>query len=263
MHFFFVSYRQFKSEVPLDNGCAHTGSTHDTSLLCRISDAELERGKCHCEEGPLHPGWSRVAMNTPLAIVLVLLSAFHVSFAAAATTPKDELCTLAAALRIDDWDEPCGSNEPFPIATVLSVDWCCRKIQSAFPPALLHLTALTLLDLHENHFIGTIPSVISELRNLRVLRLHSNNFQGTIPQELTRLTALEELLLIANKLQGVIPSGFGALTALHSLYLSDNDLHGTIPPDVFQSTSIQGIAASGESFWGLFTSQHFSNENDC
>ncbi|KAJ9679066.1 hypothetical protein PVL29_021099 [Vitis rotundifolia] len=87
-------------------------------------------------------------------------------------------------------------------------------LSGMFPP-LENCTDLTLMDLSENGFSGSVPMWIgNNLSNLVVLALSSNNFNGSIPLELCYLDSLQILDLGNNGLSGNIPRCFGNFSAM-------------------------------------------------
>ncbi|KAI9169311.1 hypothetical protein LWI28_010585 [Acer negundo] len=89
--------------------------------------------------------------------------------------------------------------------------------------SLQDCTSLSLLDLGENRFFGTI-SLSGNLFNLSYLRLQSNLLTGNIPEQLCRFPDLHILDLAQNNLSGSIPRCLGDLKALKYIrtYNSEN-----------------------------------------
>ncbi|KAI5679512.1 hypothetical protein M9H77_00739 [Catharanthus roseus] len=85
------------------------------------------------------------------------------------------------------------------------------------------------LNLHENNFIGKIPSDICKLSSLKILDLSSNNLSGEIPLSLGNLQNLVQLNLANNSLFGQIPSSLGGSLGLVVLLLNENNFHGHLP----------------------------------
>ncbi|KAM3198065.1 hypothetical protein ACQJBY_073262 [Aegilops geniculata] len=106
------------------------------------------------------------------------------------------------------------------------------------------LTTLTVIDLSNNSFDGTIPGSLGRLISLHVLNMSGNAFTGDIPQEFGGMTQLESLDLSQNQLSGDIPEALTNLTFLGILNLSNNQLVGTIPRSgqfaTFENSSFKG-----------------------
>lgn len=106
------------------------------------------------------------------------------------------------------------------------------------------LTTLTLIDLSDNSFGGTIPESLGRLVSLLVLNMSGNAFTGGIPREFGRMTLLESLDLSQNQLSGDIPEALTNLSFLGNLNLRNNQLVGRIPKSVqfstFQNSSFEG-----------------------
>jgi Leucine-rich repeat (LRR) protein len=66
----------------------------------------------------------------------------------------------------------------------------------------LRWSGLLILDLHENQFIGPVPSEIGMLSDLVTLDLSSNNFSGHVPSEIGMLSDLVTLDLSSNNFSG-------------------------------------------------------------
>nr|BAK08191.1 predicted protein [Hordeum vulgare subsp. vulgare] len=106
------------------------------------------------------------------------------------------------------------------------------------------LTTLTVIDLSNNQFDGTIPESLGRLTSLHVLNMSGNAFTGDIPQEFGRMVQLESLDLSQNQLFGDIPEALTNLTFLGILNLSNNQLVGRIPRSgqfaTFENNSFEG-----------------------
>jgi len=90
-------------------------------------------------------------------------------------------------------------------------------------------SAVTLVDLSCNSFIGQIPKELSLLKGLQSLNLSGNQLSGPIPDGIGGLRELESLDISYNGLSGEIPSSLSDLTFLSWLNLSYNNLSGQIP----------------------------------
>ncbi|XP_072987816.1 uncharacterized protein [Typha latifolia] len=106
---------------------------------------------------------------------------------------------------------------------------------------------LTLLDIGNNRFTGSIPSWAPRLQ---VLNARNNLFSGDIPASISTLTSIKQLDLSRNSLSGEIPSGIGLLTTLMILDLSANRLSGEIPGEIgnlnFNYLNLSSNDLSGE-----------------
>ncbi|TXG48875.1 hypothetical protein EZV62_024750 [Acer yangbiense] len=88
---------------------------------------------------------------------------------------------------------------------------CMQKnaLSGSIPKAFLRTTySLSILDLRDNEFSGSIPIQIDEVPKLSVLLLGGNHLQGLIPHELCQFRDLSILDLSRNRLNGTIPSCF-------------------------------------------------------
>ncbi|XP_027096229.1 receptor-like protein EIX2 [Coffea arabica] len=91
------------------------------------------------------------------------------------------------------------------------------------------LDILRLLDLSDNHFMGSIPDSLCSLQMLAVLDLSNNQLSGGIPSCIGKLKTLGALLLANNNLYGHIPISLGQLNFLQSLHLDRNKFTGMVP----------------------------------
>ncbi|CAN6807341.1 unnamed protein product [Brassica oleracea] len=98
-------------------------------------------------------------------------------------------------------------------------------------PLVWNLTKLSMLDLSDNHFSGTLNpnSGLFELHDLRYLNLGYNNFSSKLPSEFGNLSILEVLSLESNSFTGDIPLSICNRSSLFSLVLSYNSFTGQIP----------------------------------
>ncbi|CAN6977294.1 unnamed protein product [Brassica oleracea var. botrytis] len=99
-------------------------------------------------------------------------------------------------------------------------------------PLVWNLSKLSMLDLSDNHFSGTLNpnSGLFELHDLRYLNLGYNNFSSKLPSEFGNLSILEVLSLESNSFTGEIPLSICNRSSLFGLVLSYNNFTGQVPP---------------------------------
>ncbi|KAB1219483.1 Receptor-like protein 12 [Morella rubra] len=85
-----------------------------------------------------------------------------------------------------------------------------------------------VLNLHNNHFHGTIPSTISGGNKLRVIDFGQNQLQGSMPRWLANCTRLVVLIIENNQINDTFPSWLGILPELKVLILRSNKFYGKI-----------------------------------
>ncbi|KAK7304744.1 hypothetical protein VNO77_42631 [Canavalia gladiata] len=113
-----------------------------------------------------------------------------------------------------------------------------NHISGKIPSELGNLIGLTLLDMRNSSFEGTIPTTFQKFQNMSVLRLNANKLLGDIPTFIGNLSQLYHLDLAENMLEGNIPPSIGNCQKLQYLNLSKNNLNGTIPLEVFSLSSL-------------------------
>ena len=99
----------------------------------------------------------------------------------------------------------------------------------SIPDSLCSLQMLVVLDLSNNQLSGRIPSCIGKLKTLGVLNLANNSLYGHIPISLAHLIDLQSLHLNRNNFTGMVPFSLRYLKKLEHLDLGNNGLEGIIP----------------------------------
>jgi hypothetical protein len=106
--------------------------------------------------------------------------------------------------------------------------------------------------MHDNQFVGSIPSVIGTVSNLSVLSLSGNRLSGPIPDSLGNLEQLTELYMRENDLNGSIPKSLGNCKNLQLLNFSHNSLDGSIPTELLKIDSLsEGLDLSHNKLSGV------------
>ncbi|MCD7456732.1 hypothetical protein HAX54_032922 [Datura stramonium] len=85
--------------------------------------------------------------------------------------------------------------------------WECNNLSGVSPASILNASRLTVLDLSNNTFSGSIPDSLEsfgKLISLEFLDLSYNNLTGEIPKSLEALVYLKYLTVSFNKLSGEI-----------------------------------------------------------
>ncbi|XP_078153711.1 receptor kinase-like protein Xa21 [Carex rostrata] len=107
-----------------------------------------------------------------------------------------------------------------------------NNISGEVPHSLYNLSALSTMELSNNHLDGTLPfDMCNALPNLKYLLLSQNQLQGQIPPSISNCSALIDVELDNNYFSGVIPFGFGALQNLQRVLFRSNQLEAKRPRD--------------------------------
>nr|APU94861.1 leucine-rich repeat receptor-like protein kinase [Pohlia nutans] len=117
-------------------------------------------------------------------------------------------------------------------------------------PQELQNTWMSILDVHDNGFNGTIPD-LPNFWNLLQLNLGGNKFTGAYPfQQFSTMTYLHELSIGDNLLYGEIQAdAYANKTELKTLDISDNFFNGTLP-DLNPMHELMHLDVSGNQFTG-------------
>lgn len=109
------------------------------------------------------------------------------------------------------------------------------------------LPYLTVLDLSDNGFAGTLSENVGNWEHIEVLNLTSNNIAGSLTPSIGKLTTLKALHLANNLLEESIPHSVGTMKSLRHLDLSGNSIRGTIPYEMGDMTEMSSLNLS----WNL------------
>ena len=105
-----------------------------------------------------------------------------------------------------------------------------NMIQGTIPSSIQNLAKLKDLQLWGNYMTGYLPNNLS--LELERLQLHDNSFVGTIPTEWGRCQNLSVLDVSYNDLTGPVPTELGNLANLTEFYTEYNVLYGFMPEEV-------------------------------
>ncbi|WZZ67939.1 hypothetical protein YC2023_079309 [Brassica napus] len=112
-----------------------------------------------------------------------------------------------------------------------------------------------MLDLSSNSFRGPFPNWICKLKWLSVLDLSNNLFNGSIPTCLRNsIVYLLDLSLRNNSFSGVLPDIFDGVTSLRLFDVSQNQLEGKFPKSLIHCKSLQLVNVGGNKIKDTFPS---------
>jgi hypothetical protein len=106
---------------------------------------------------------------------------------------------------------------------------------SLIPTEIGTLSSLAYLWLNDNKIAGRLePKMFAnqDFQYLQELMLHNNQFVGGIPTEIGMLPQVRLISLHKNALTGTIPTTLGLLSTLEVLKLHHTDLSGSVPEEV-------------------------------
>lgn len=172
-----VSLLSFKSNADLDNKLLYT--TNERFDYCQWQGVKCAQGR----------------------VVRYVVQSFGLRGAVSAATLSrlDQLRVLS--LRNNSLFGPLPDFSPLVNLKTLLLDQ--NYFSGAFPPALLSLHRLLLLDLSRNNLTGSLPETLTVLDRLTYLRLDSNRFSGGVPP--LNQTTLALFNVSNNNLSGPIP----------------------------------------------------------
>jgi Leucine rich repeat len=121
---------------------------------------------------------------------------------------------------------------------------------------LAGMTNLTVLNVHDSDFTGTIPFEFAATHPLLTeIDVNNNALYGTIPALLTSWSDVKVLDLSNNALAGSIPATIGSMEALTKLSLGNNALTGEIPLEVYNLTNLIRLDLGDNSLGGTMASE--------
>lgn len=173
-----------------------------------------------------------------------------------------------------------------------------NKLSSSIPAELFSLRnvydnssineflKIRVLLLADNHFIGTIPSDISNLRvlldidlslnegivgsipesvysmtALRVINLYHTSVTGRLSPNISQLASLNILAIAFTQMTGPIPEELGSIGGIAYLYLNDNLFSSSIPSNLANFPIMRNLYLSYNYFTGDFPESFYSFEN--
>ncbi|CAI5505106.1 unnamed protein product [Closterium sp. Naga37s-1] len=128
---------------------------------------------------------------------------------------------------------------------------------TALPDGLSSLQYLTYLNLANNYFRGSFPSVLTLLTNLQMLDLSAAplgfgawGVTGSLPDGISVLSRLTALSLAYNRLSGLLPNAIASLVNLRSLNLSFNYFSGSLPAALGDLPVLEDLDLTSNDFSG-------------
>ncbi|XVF81445.1 hypothetical protein PTKIN_Ptkin15bG0155700 [Pterospermum kingtungense] len=142
------------------------------------------------------------------------------------------------------------------------LDLSTNNLSGVLPQCLANLSVtLEILDLHNNHFVGSVPQLCKKGSQLRMIDFSQNLFQGQLPRSLAKCGMVETLNMGNNQLNDTFPFWLGKLPELRMLILRGNQFHGAIEEHKgnLELPKLHIIDLSFNRFSGDLPSQQFQN----
>ncbi|XP_058111779.1 LRR receptor-like serine/threonine-protein kinase EFR [Magnolia sinica] len=125
-----------------------------------------------------------------------------------------------------------------------------NSIVGEIPVELSSLPKLTILYLHSNKLVGSIPP-FGNISSLTKLWLNQNSLHGSIPVDLCQIPNLKVLQVSENKLSGIITSQLYNLLSMRTFNVMNNLFSGRIPPDIgLTLPNLENLYMAGNQFTG-------------
>ncbi|KAM7481586.1 hypothetical protein LguiB_006169 [Lonicera macranthoides] len=141
------------------------------------------------------------------------------------------------------------------------LDLSHNNLSGAILPCLGRFSgSLSVLNLEDNNFHGTIPITFAKRNIFEYLNFNSNLLEGKLPHTLANCKQLEVLDLGNNHLNDTFPVWLGALPKLKVLIFKSNRFHGSIPNSVHIKspfTNLKIIDLSNNEFSGRIPLKYF------
>ncbi|XP_031256068.1 receptor-like protein Cf-9 homolog [Pistacia vera] len=144
------------------------------------------------------------------------------------------------------------------------LDLSNNKLSGRIPECIGNFSNnLSVLDLRQNRFYGTLPGTFMKDNNLRTLNFNNNQLEGTVPRSLINCTMLEVIDLGNNKIHDAFPYWLGDLPVLQVLVLHSNMFYGSITHfgEKVSFPQLRIFYLSSNSFTGSLPTRYFENLN--
>ncbi|XP_062167593.1 receptor-like protein 6 [Alnus glutinosa] len=148
------------------------------------------------------------------------------------------------------------------LSSIVFLDVSSNYLSGLLPQCLGNLSdSLSVLNLHNNSFHGTIPETFIEGNKLKMIDFSQNQLQGRLPRSLANCIMLEVLNLGHNQMNDTFPFWLGTLPELRVLILRSNGIYGAMenPNSNFDFSNIRIFDLSNNDIAGKLPSQYFQN----
>ncbi|KAK3444987.1 hypothetical protein EUGRSUZ_A00568 [Eucalyptus grandis] len=117
------------------------------------------------------------------------------------------------------------------------------------PESICQAQSLTVLDISNNHLMGTIPQC-SMWENLKVLNIRNNNLTGGIPHTFPGTCLLRTLDVNGNLLTGKLPISLAKCSMLEVLDIGNNRIKDIFPCQLENITTLRVLVLHSNKFHG-------------
>lgn len=134
---------------------------------------------------------------------------------------------------------------------IVDLDASVNRLDGALPANLFSMSALEVIDIHGNDFIGQIPAVGAPQESLFFFAVQDNSLTGNLPESINNLVNLRHLDVTANKMSLPFPSTMNQLVNLVSLYTGINGfIDHPVPSFIAGMTNLRELSMKQNSLTG-------------
>lgn len=118
---------------------------------------------------------------------------------------------------------------------MVDLDASVNRLDGGLPSNLFSMSALEVIDIHGNDFVGRVPDVGAPQESLFFFAVQDNSLTGNLPESINNLVNLRHLDVTANKMTLPFPSTMAQLSNMVSLYTGVNGFTDHPVPDFLTS----------------------------
>jgi len=138
---------------------------------------------------------------------------------------------------------------------VESIVLVSNRINGPFPPKLVDLKSLKIINFNNNNISGNIDGGLSTLSELEELNLSNNKINGLILPTLGNLKKLKKLLLSLNNISGNLAPQLSGMTSLQVFHANQNKINGPIPKEIGDLANLEELLLSQNNMSGTIPAE--------